>query len=79
MQTQRINITIPADLLRDLRRTIPDGKRSQFIADVLKEKISRRKNLKRDWVKSLRENREFYKKIHEEFKYVDAEAFEKLP
>lgn len=78
MLAQRINITLPYELARDLRRTIPAKKRSKFIADAVREKLPKR-NLKQEWIKSLKANREFYKKVHEDFKYVDAEAFEKLP
>jgi len=83
MQTQRINITLPIDLARDLRTVIPNRQRSKFIADVLKEKLSRNRNLKKEWIKSLRENRELNKKIaqeiEEDFKYADAEVLSKIP
>lgn len=83
MNTQRINITLPADLIRDLRRIVPEGKRSRFLADALEEKIIKRKNLKKDLAKSLRANYEYYKKvgkeIEEDFKYADADVLKNLP
>ena len=65
-------------MARDLKRAIPAKKRSKFIADAVREKLPKR-NLKKEWVKSLKANRELYKEIHEDFKYVDAEAFDKIP
>ncbi len=83
MQTQRINITLPNDLIRDMRTSIPPRGRSKFIAGVLKEKLSRNRNLKKEWIKSLRENRELNKKIaqeiEEDFKYADADVLSKIP
>ena len=83
MQTQRINISLPGDLARDLRRTIPERSRSKFIAEALEDKLKRKKNLKRDLIKSLKLNREFYQKeakeIEEDFKYADAEVWKKIP
>lgn len=76
---QRINIILPDQLARDLRRTIPSRSRSKFIASVLEDKLKRKKNLKRDLIRSLKANRKFYEQIQNDFKYVDAEAFEKLP
>lgn len=61
MQTQRINITLPNDLIKDLKRTVPDGKRSQFISEAVREKISKKKNLKKEWIKSLKGNCKLYK------------------
>lgn len=83
MQTTRINITLPNDLAKDLRRFIPTRKRSGFIADALKEKLSKKKLTAKEWAKALRANREFYnkagKEIEEDFKYADAEILKRLP
>lgn len=83
MQTTRINITLPNDLAKDLRKTIPTRSRSKFIAAALKEKLSKKRLSKREWIKSLRANYSYYKKvgreIEEDFKYADAEVLEKLP
>lgn len=82
MQAQRLNITLPYELARDFRRVIPVSKRSQFIAEAVKEKLPK-KNLKKELIKSLKANREYYervgKEIEEDFKYADAEIIERLP
>lgn len=57
---QRINITLPTDLVRDFRRSVPSGKRSQFIAEAVRDKLPKR-NLKKELIKSLKANYEFYK------------------
>ena len=46
MQVQRINITIPKDTLKKLRRTIPEGQRSRFITHAIEEKLSEEKSKK---------------------------------
>jgi len=79
MQAQRLNITLPYELARDFRKAIPARKRSQFIAEAVKEKISKKRNLKQDWVKSLKAQEKIIKEIREDFKYADAEVWEKLP
>ena len=75
---QRINITLPDDLARDFRRYIPVRKRSSFIAEAVKEKISKKRNLKKEWIKSFEAQEKIIKEIREDFKYVDAEAFERM-
>lgn len=79
MQSQRINISLPADLARDFRRSIPERSRSKYIAGVLREKLIRRKNLKKEFIKSLKFQAKLTKEIQEDFKYVDAEEFARLP
>lgn len=83
MQTTRINITLPNDLARDFRRTIPARSRSKYISEALKEKMIKKKNLKKEWIKHLKANKEYDQKmaveIAEDFKYADAEAFERIP
>ncbi len=79
---QRINITLPDDLIRDFNRSVPHGKRSKFISEALSKELAKKKknrNLKKELIKSLKANKEFYKQVAEDWKYVDAEAFEKLP
>ncbi len=82
MQTQRINITLPNDLARELRRTIPDRKRSRFIADAVREKLPKKK-FQKEWAKNLKANYDYYKRvgkeIEEDFKYADAEVVKSLP
>lgn len=79
---QRINITLPDELTKDLRKIIPARSRSKFIAEAVSEKLiqkKRRRSLKKELRQSMEANREFYKQVADEWKYIDAEAFEKLP
>lgn len=39
--SQRLKITLPYELAQELRRLIPKGKRSQFIAEVIRGKLYR--------------------------------------
>ena len=75
---QRINITLPDDLAKDFRKYIPTRKRSSFIAEAVRGKLPKR-TLKKEWVKSLKAQEKIIKEIREDFKYVDAEAFERIP
>lgn len=81
MQAQRINITLPYELARDLKRIIPAKKRSKFIADTLKARLPKI-SLKKELIKNLKVNREYYervsKEIEEDFKYADAEVLRRL-
>ncbi len=77
MQTQRINITLPNDLARDLRTVIPNRQRSKFIAGAVKEKLSKKKNFKKEWIKSLKANRKFYEKVSKEWDSTVADGLSK--
>lgn len=63
MQAQRLNITLPYEIARDFKRVVPEGERSQFIAEAVKEKIKkkRKRDLKKELIKSLKSNYKFYK------------------
>lgn len=78
MQAQRLNITLPYDLARDLKRAIPAKKRSKFIAGAVRGKLPK-KNLKKEWINSLEAQEKIIKEIREDFKYTDAEVWERLP
>jgi len=44
MTTQeKVTISLPKDLANTLRETIPDRKRSKFIADILKKQFQKQK------------------------------------
>ena len=44
MTTQeKVTISLPKDLANTLRETIPDRKRSKFIADLLKKQFQKQK------------------------------------
>lgn len=73
MSVQRINIALSSDLARDFRRSIPAGSRSKYISELLKKDMKRKKTLKRDLIKSLKVNAEFYKKEYEPWKAIEVE------
>ncbi len=75
MCMQRINISLPDDLIRDSKRSVPNGKRSQFIAEAVKEKIGKKKNLKKEWIKSLKANRKLYKEIQKDWAPIEVEGW----
>ncbi len=75
MQTQRINISLPNDIARDLRRTIPERSRSKFIAEALEEKLRRKKNLKKDFIASLKANRKYDEQVAKEWSALEVEAW----
>ncbi|MDO8429101.1 MAG: hypothetical protein Q7S88_00545 [Candidatus Daviesbacteria bacterium] len=83
MQAQRLNITLPYEIAKDLRRVVPAGERSQFIAEAVRERISQNKHFKKEWAKGLKANYDYYKKIgkeiEEDFKHADEEILERLP
>lgn len=74
MQAQRLNITLPYELARDFKRAVPLKKRSKFIAEAVKEKLPKR-NLKKELIKSLKLNKEFYRKVAEEWKATEVEGW----
>lgn len=75
MQTQRINITLPIDLLKQLQSEIPLGKRSTFIAKAVSEKLTKKRNIQKELRKSLKANYEFYKKEAEDWKAIETEGW----
>jgi len=78
MQTQRINITLPSDLAKELRRTIPERSRSKYIAQALRERLNKRGSLEANLIKSAKAQIEIIKEIQEDFKYADADALKHL-
>lgn len=78
MQAQRINITLPYELARDFKRAVPVKKRSKFLAEVLREKL-KKSDLKSQLKKSAQAQKQIIREIQEDFKYADAEIWEKLP
>lgn len=78
MLAQRLNITLPYELARNLKRSVPLRKRSQFIAQAVKEKLTKA-DLSQQLRKSALAQREIIKQIQEDFKYADAETWANLP
>lgn len=75
MQSQRINITLPQSVLRQLDIAIPQGKRSHFIAQVVTEKLGKTISAKKEFARSLDLNKEFYKKIAKEWEETELETW----
>lgn len=75
MQTQRINITFPGDLARDLRTIIPNGQRSKFIAGAVREKLGKKRNLKKELIKSLKANRNLYEEVQKDWGSIEVEGW----
>lgn len=76
MQAQRLNITLPDNLVRDLRRIVSSGKRSRFIADAVEEKIKKKKkNFNKEWAKNLRANRKLYEEVAKDWAPLDTEGW----
>jgi metal-responsive CopG/Arc/MetJ family transcriptional regulator len=73
MPVQRLNITLPSDLARDLRKSVPERSRSKFISRAVERELKFRKKLKIELVKSLKINAEFYKKEAEDWKAIEVE------
>lgn len=67
MKSQRINITLPYDLIRDMQMNIPQGKRSEFIAKAVSEKLGKKRDIKKELIKSLKANYEFDKEVAKEW------------
>lgn len=61
MKSQRINITLPYELIRDIQMNIPQGKRSEFIAKAVSEKLGKKRDIKKELIKSLKANYKLYK------------------
>lgn len=78
MLAQRLNITLPYELARNLKRSVPLRKRSQFIAQAVKEKLTKA-DLSQQLRKSALAQREIIKQIQEDFQYADAETWANLP
>lgn len=78
MTMQRINISIPDELARELKRAIPARSRSRYITQTIREKLK-----KSDQTTQLKKSAEAQKsiiaQIQEDFKYVDADEFIKIP
>ena len=72
---QRINIILPDELARDLRRTIPDKKRSKFIAETLSERLSKKRNLKKELIKSLKANKKLYDQVAKDWAPIEVEGW----
>ena len=77
MSSQRININLPIKTLEKLKRQIPEGKRSRFIAQTLEEKLQERISLKESIIRDLKENRHIYEQEAKIWSVLDTEGWPK--
>lgn len=75
MQTQRINITIPNSILRNIQESVPLGKRSEFIAEAVLERLGTTKSADQRLKKSLKENKELYIQVGKDWKATEFEIW----
>jgi len=75
MQTQRININLPIDLIKQLQIAVPFGKRSRFITKALSEKLRKKRNIKKELIKSLKANRKFDEAVMKEWSVTEVEGW----
>lgn len=77
MQAQRINITIPNFVLKDLQESVPSGERSKFIAEAVLGKLGATKSINQRFKKSLTENKELYSQVEKDWKITEIETWPK--
>ena len=77
MQTQRINISLPYDIIKHLNQAVSKGKRSRFIAKAVSEKLAKKRDIQKELKKSLTANYEFYKRVAKDWKFTEIEAWPK--
>jgi metal-responsive CopG/Arc/MetJ family transcriptional regulator len=75
MLTQRINITLPIDLLEQLNTTVPPRGRSKFITNAVTEKLLKNRVIHKELEKSLQLNHKFYEKEYEDWKALETEGW----
>ncbi len=75
MQTQRINIILPTNIIKQLNASVPRRKRSQFIAKVVSEKLQEKNNNDAELKKSLEANHKFYQTEYKDWKSIETESW----
>ncbi len=75
MQTQRINISLPYEVIKQLNGEIPQGKRSSFIAKAVTEKLTKKRDIEKELTHSLKANCAFYKKVAKEWEVTEVEGW----
>lgn len=66
MQTtsyERINILVPKEIAKKLRKTVPHGQRSKLVSEAIEEKLNKVNLSKKDWYKKLLEVRKSGPKV----------------
>lgn len=75
MQTQRINISLPYEIVKQLHIAIPQGKRSQFIAETLAEKLTKKRDIEKELEKSLKANYKLDKEFLKDWAAIEVEGW----
>jgi len=75
MQTQRINISLPYNILKHLNQAVSKGKRSRFIASAVSEKLTEKRDVEKELSKSLKANYNFYKTVAKEWNITEVEGW----
>ena len=75
MQTQRINISLPYDVIKQLNGAIPQGKRSQFIAKAVSEKLTKKRDIDKELIKSLKANYKLDKEFIKDWSITEVEGW----
>lgn len=75
MQTQRINISLPINIIKQLQLTVPFGKRSRFITSALSEKLAKKRDIEKELRKSLKANRKFDEAVMKEWSVTEVEGW----
>ena len=73
MGTKRVNISLPTSTLERLNSTIPQGKKSDFIAKAIDEKLGKKLSLKEEILRGLKENRHIYEEARKDWSILDTE------
>jgi metal-responsive CopG/Arc/MetJ family transcriptional regulator len=75
MQTQRINISLPYDIIKHLNQAVSKGKRSRFIASAVSEKLAKKRDVQKELTKSLRANRKLDEIVMKEWSVTEVEGW----
>jgi len=75
MKTKRVNFSLPAVTLERLKASIPQGKRSRYIAEVLDKQLKEKKSLEESIIRDLRENRHVYEETRKDWSALDTEGW----
>ena len=75
MQTQRINISLPYEIIKHLNQSISKGKRSRFIAKAVSEKLAKKRNIQKELKKSLMANRKFDEAVMKDWSVTEVEGW----
>lgn len=70
---KRINISLPTTTLKKLQTTIPQGKRSQFIAETLEKNLQGKISLKESIIKDLKANRSIHEQTMKDWSGLETE------